>query len=103
MAAGAVLFARPNTDAIRPTEVTGARPELEIGESFAWDNAADFQRLTLLGRLPGIGWSVAGGLLIFCWSRRLFGDAGGLLSLAAWCFDPNVVAYAHVGRFGAGV
>src|SRR5206468_5517380 len=34
LAAGAVLFARPNTDAIRPTEVTGARPELEIGESF---------------------------------------------------------------------
>lgn len=34
------------------------------------------------------------GWLIFAWSRRLWGDAGGLLSLSLYVFSPNFLAHA---------
>jgi len=46
---------------------------------------------------PAHSWrsfSVALGGLVFAWSRRLWGDAGGLLSLALYCFCPNFLAHA---------
>src|SRR5690606_18027404 len=38
-------------------------------------------------------WSVATGLLIFCWSRRLWGDVGGIVSLALFGFSPTTLAH----------
>ena len=29
-------------------------------------------------------------------AQELYGDAGGLLALALWCFDPNILAFAAV-------
>jgi 4-amino-4-deoxy-L-arabinose transferase-like glycosyltransferase len=40
--------------------------------------------------------SIVGGLVVFAWSRRLYGDWGGLLSLALWVFCPNVLAHARL-------
>ena len=40
--------------------------------------------------------SVLGGLVVFAWSRRLYGIWGGLLSLALWVFCPNVLAHARL-------
>jgi hypothetical protein len=40
--------------------------------------------------------SVVGGLAVFAWSRRLYGTGGGLLSLALWCFCPNILAHARL-------
>jgi hypothetical protein len=37
---------------------------------------------------------IALGLIIFRWSRKLYGDAGGLLSLGLFCFSPNLLAHA---------
>ena len=33
-------------------------------------------------------------LLVFLWAREWFGFAGGILSLALFCFDPNFVAHS---------
>ena len=38
-------------------------------------------------------WSVATGLLVFCWARRLWGDAGGLLALAFYVVSPTTLAH----------
>jgi len=46
------------------------------------------------GRLPVMLLGVALALLIFFWSRELFGFAGGVLSLALFCFDPNFIAHS---------
>jgi len=35
---------------------------------------------------------VAAGLLVFCWARRLWGDAGGLLALAFYVVSPTTLA-----------
>jgi 4-amino-4-deoxy-L-arabinose transferase-like glycosyltransferase len=49
-----------------------------------------------LSRLPGIVWSICGGLVIFFWGRDLYGEAAGYLGMVLWCFDPNILAHASV-------
>ena len=40
--------------------------------------------------------AVLGGLVVFDWSRRLWGPWGGLISLALWTFCPNILAHARL-------
>jgi 4-amino-4-deoxy-L-arabinose transferase-like glycosyltransferase len=54
----------------------------------------DPDRLLFWGRLPVTVLGVLLGLVIFAWARDLFGNAGGLLALALYCFDPNFIAHA---------
>src|SRR5262249_21049515 len=37
-----------------------------------------------------------GGLVVFAWSSRLYGTAGGLLSLTLWTFCPNILAHGRL-------
>jgi hypothetical protein len=52
------------------------------------DRVLNACRLSLLPFALGLG------LLVFVWSRRLHGDAGGLLSLALFCLCPNLIAHS---------
>ncbi len=54
----------------------------------------DADDLLFWGRMPVMLLGVALALLIFFWSRQLFGLAGGILSLALFCFDPNFIAHS---------
>ena len=40
--------------------------------------------------------SALGALVVFAWSRRLYGAWGGMLSLILWVFCPNVLAHARL-------
>ena len=61
-------------------------------------NRADFYNdvdgMFFWGRLPILLLGVALAVLVFCWARELFGFAGGVLSLALFCFDPNFIAHS---------
>ena len=52
------------------------------------------QSVLFRGRLGLLPFAVLAGALIFRWSRRVFGDVGGLLSLAAFCLHPVMIGYA---------
>lgn len=54
----------------------------------------DPERIILAGRAMIVLLSVALGVLVFAWSRRLFGDTGGLISLAFYTFSPTVLSGA---------
>ena len=58
---------------------------------FASGNDTDFMLAT--ARATMALWSVATGLLVFGWSRRLWGDAGGLLSLTLYTFSATTLAH----------
>jgi hypothetical protein len=58
---------------------------------FESGNNTDFMLAT--ARAAMALWSVATGLLVFCWSRRLWGDAGGLFSLALYVFSATILAH----------
>ena len=64
-----------------------------IGRRFFFQSGNNTDYLLLLTRATmatlgaGLGW------LIFAWSRRLWGDAGGLLSLGLYALCPNFLAH----------
>ncbi len=45
-------------------------------------------------RFTLLPFAVALGLVVFRWSQKLYGDAGGIVSLALFCFCPNLLAHA---------
>lgn len=98
----------PQRLAALPWVLAGAR--LEPAETNAWaksnvlifgdrlfygpTNAARTDSLLLLSRATMGLVGVALGALIFAWSRRLWGDLGGLFSLSLYAFCPNFLANA---------
>ena len=66
-------------DMLRGQEIIALRPD------DTWLNAC---RFTLLP------FALVLGMVVFQWSRRLYGDVGGLLSLTLFCFCPNILAHA---------
>jgi hypothetical protein len=64
------------------------------GFHFFYESGNSTDYLLLLSRATMALFGVALGALIFAWSRRLWGDAGGLISLGLYCFSPNFLANA---------
>ena len=69
--------------------------EWDFGREVLFEADNDHMRLLRAGRLPVVAISVLAGWLVFTWSRRRFGDAGGFLSLALYAFAPTVLAHAR--------
>jgi hypothetical protein len=63
---------------------------------FSYLNAKDYFELFTRARLVMPLFSIVGGLVVFAWSSRLYGGAGGLISLALWAFCPNVLAHTRL-------
>jgi hypothetical protein len=89
-----VMAADPVLDFGEIRDEPGVRAEWVIGPRFASTNQARLFDLICLARLMGLGWSALGGLLIFVWSRSLYGGVAGCLALALWCFEPNILGHA---------
>jgi len=73
-----------------------APDQSSFGYYFSLINADRYFELFTRARLLMPAFSVLGGLVVFLWSRRLYGPAGGLLSLALWCLCPNILAHARL-------
>lgn len=95
-AAVPVVLARPTTAPLYEHPAWEAESQATFGERFAYENAGRYLALFARGRLVMPLFSALGGLAVFLWSRRLYGEWGGLLSLALWCFCPNVLAHGRL-------
>ncbi|MEM7307290.1 MAG: glycosyltransferase family 39 protein [Planctomycetota bacterium] len=51
------------------------------------------QGVVARGRVGLLPFGLLAGALVFAWSRRAFGEVGGLLSLGAFCLHPLMVGY----------
>ncbi len=93
-----VVLAKPETSRIyeRPSWRSNPPVQASIAHEFAVDNASRYFELFQLGRLVMPLFSVLGGLAVFAWSRALFGNGGGLLSLFLWCLCPNILAHSRL-------
>lgn len=93
-----VVLAGPKMDRIYELPSWTSNPPIHgsIAHEFAYENAERYFDLFARARLVIPWFSVLGGLVVFAWSRRLYGVGGGLLSLALWCFCPNVLAHARL-------
>lgn len=65
-----------------------------VGDNLFYQEGNNTDFLLLCSRALMALTGTALGLLIFAWSRRLWGDAGGLFSLALFTFSPNFLAHA---------
>lgn len=68
----------------------------QFAHVFQQANARQYFELFSRARLMMPLFSVLGGLVIFLWSKRLYGPGGGLLSLALWLLCPNVLAHCRL-------
>ena len=76
---------------------TGSSPsQADFGQLFAALNADRYFELFTRARLLMPLFATIGGVVIYLWSSRLYGKAGGLLSLALWCFCPNILAHCRL-------
>lgn len=64
-----------------------------VGHQFFYEMGVDHFPRLMAGRAMIALFSVATGLLVFVWSRRLFGDGGGLVSLVFFTFCPTLLAH----------
>ncbi|MEO7700419.1 MAG: glycosyltransferase family 39 protein [Opitutus sp.] len=77
------------------------RPELwsrsdvwQLGQVFFFETGNSVDFLLLCARSAMMVWSVGMALLVFWWSRQLWGDGGALFSLLLFVFSPTVLAHA---------
>ena len=98
VAALPVLAAGVNTAPLYQSIYWRQEPPNKTGfaHRFAFENAEDYFTLFTRARLVMPLFSVLGGLVVFAWSRRLYGGPGGLLSLALWVACPNILAHARL-------
>lgn len=64
-----------------------------IGYQFFYESGQDHAWMLMAGRAAVMIFGVATGVLIFAWSRRLFGTAGGFFSLGLYALCPNFLAH----------
>jgi len=64
----------------------------ETGRSFLYDKGNDADRIVFAARATMALLTLATGLVVFLWARRLFGSTGGLISLALFAFCPTTLA-----------
>ncbi|MBT3378839.1 MAG: hypothetical protein HN742_24755 [Lentisphaerae bacterium] len=65
---------------------------LKAGQRFLYHEENDADRIVLAARMAMALLTLGTGLVVFLWSRRLFGDLGGLISLALFAFCPTALA-----------
>lgn len=98
IAALPVVWANPVMDIpYQQKSWTAADPsQTTFSQTFAYFNTARFFELFQLARMVMPLFSTLGGVVVFLWSRRLYGNGGGLLSLALWCLCPNILAHGRL-------
>jgi hypothetical protein len=64
----------------------------EDASTSTWEMRHQLSYVLLLLRLPFIGFGLWLGGALWWVSRRLFGNAGGALALALYCFSPPIIA-----------
>jgi len=98
VAALPVVWARPEMGDIYETSSWKSKDPSPptFSQYFAYFNVPRYFELFQLARLVMPLFSIVGGLVVFAWSRRLYGVWGGFLSLSLWVFCPNVLAHARL-------
>lgn len=91
-----VLFADPELNWDGYTTSPTARPERPIGENFLRNNGERSFFLLTIARWACIPFSLLGGFICYHWSRQLFGEASGFLTLFLWTFSPTIIAHGQL-------
>jgi 4-amino-4-deoxy-L-arabinose transferase-like glycosyltransferase len=68
----------------------------EFGRSFMYQNADRYHEIFLSARLVIIAIAAIGGMALFFFANRLYGQYPALLALLLYAFNPDVIAHSHL-------
>jgi hypothetical protein len=74
---------------------TDANGQWNSGWKFIYAQENNTEALVFWSRFPIILLSLLLGWIIFKWGKELFGPKAGLLALALYAFDPNILGHNH--------
>ena len=77
--------------------------EWDLGRIFVHENRVSNDTILFLTRMPVLLLSILLGWTILCWTRALFGPRAGVVALALYALDPNVVAHSSLVTTDLGV
>jgi 4-amino-4-deoxy-L-arabinose transferase-like glycosyltransferase len=89
----ALLPLAPRLDPADAPEEWATSDVWRVGQRVLYESGNTPEAMLAAARGAMILWGVAAGLLVFFWSRRLWGDAGGLLSLALCAGSTTMLAH----------
>ncbi|MGC8639027.1 MAG: glycosyltransferase family 39 protein [Isosphaeraceae bacterium] len=97
-----VWLANPRTNYWRERTGPGIRKEWEVGQDFAYANAARYLEMITQARLVVVLLGIACGALIFHWARELHGGPAAVVCAFLWLLDPSVFAHSGVATVDVG-
>jgi hypothetical protein len=74
---------------------TDANGQWDAGSTFLYLPENNTEAIIFWSRFPIILIALALGFMIFKWAKDLFGTKAGLLALALYAFDPNILGHNH--------
>jgi hypothetical protein len=68
----------------------------DFGRELLYDHGDDGEAIKNAMRIPMLLFFVLAAMMVFHWSRRRYGDTGGLIALILFAFSPSIVAHARL-------
>lgn len=94
------LLALEIDDSALPRE---QRDKVQVNGKYGWllanqwlFSSNDAEKLFLYAKLPMLALGVILGLVVFCWTRELYGLNAGFAALAIYVLDPNILAHSSL-------
>lgn len=66
-----------------------------LAADFLTSNSGRIDLIMFLARFPSMLLGIGIGVLIYLWSKRMYGPTAGLFGLVLYCFNPNFLAHSH--------
>ncbi len=70
--------------------------EWALGQQFFFELGNDLQHMLFVSRLMIVLLGVVLGLIVYVWSRAVFGRVGGFVSLTLYCLSPTILAHTQL-------
>jgi hypothetical protein len=90
-----LLFLKNTFPADEQFWTTDANGQWTAGERYLYFPGNNTEAILFWSRFPIILIALALGFMIFKWAKELFGTKAGLLALALYAFDPNILGHDH--------
>ncbi|MBU6500268.1 MAG: glycosyltransferase family 39 protein [Patescibacteria group bacterium] len=90
-----VLFLNPNFPAQSDTWIHETNKQWDMGTQFLYNSGNDANQIIQLGRFGPMLLTILLVILIYVWSREIFGEWWALLPAFIFAFSPTVLAHGH--------
>ena len=96
LAAIPLLFQDINQDAFKdPSWAEALNGQWVFGRNVIFGQGNDSQKITRSAKMPMLVFFVLSAILVFQWSRKLYGDKAGLMALFLFSFSTTIMAHSR--------